>query len=215
MSPIVRKLALLVHVACSVGWLGAVLAFLALAVTGFTSGDAELARGAYLAMGVTMSYVIVPASIASLSTGLASSIGSPFGVFKQHWVIAKLVLTVGAVLLLFVHTQPVDILAEAASARALAWGELRELRFQVVADAIGAVIVLLANTSLGVFKPRGSTRYGRNEQDEGAPSEAARVPRWVIALAIATLALLLVLKASTGGLGGHGPGRHGAPASSP
>ena len=39
MKPSVRKLTLTAHVSSSVGWLGAVLAFLALAVTGVTGNS--------------------------------------------------------------------------------------------------------------------------------------------------------------------------------
>ena len=40
-----RKLALTAHVVASVGWLGSVVAFLTLAITGRASGDPELVRG--------------------------------------------------------------------------------------------------------------------------------------------------------------------------
>ena len=58
------------HVTASVGWLGAVVAFLALAVAGLATGDPQLARGAYLAMDVTAWFVIVPLCFASLATGI-------------------------------------------------------------------------------------------------------------------------------------------------
>lgn len=213
MTPPVRKLALVAHVTCSIGWLGAVAAFFALALAGLTSDDAQLARGAYLAMAVVTTYVIVPSSIAALVTGLVSSFFGTFGVVRHYWVIAKLVLTVGAVALLLVHTQPIDILAAAAAERALAGDELRELRVQVTADSGAALIVLLLNTVLGVFKPRGLTRYGWRHQQQVAgdvaADEPARVPRWVPLLGIAVVALLVVLKGSTVGFGKHGPGMHG------
>ena len=53
MSPGVRKFALTAHVTTSVGWFGAVAGFLALALAGLTSQEAQVVRGAYLAMGVT------------------------------------------------------------------------------------------------------------------------------------------------------------------
>ena len=53
MTPNVRKFALTVHVTSSVGWLGAVAVFLALAVAGLTSMDAQMVRAAYLAMELT------------------------------------------------------------------------------------------------------------------------------------------------------------------
>ena len=45
-----RKFALTIHVTSSVGWLGAVGAFLALAIAGVGSEDAQIVRAAYLAM---------------------------------------------------------------------------------------------------------------------------------------------------------------------
>jgi len=50
MTPSVRKFSLTAHVASSVGWLGAVAGFLALAVAGLTSHDAQMVCAAYLAM---------------------------------------------------------------------------------------------------------------------------------------------------------------------
>ena len=53
MRPGFRKFALTTHVTSSVGWIGAVAAFLALAVSGVTSPDAQIVRAAYLAMHLT------------------------------------------------------------------------------------------------------------------------------------------------------------------
>jgi hypothetical protein len=55
-----RRLALTSHVTSSVGWLGAVAAFLALAVAGVGSQDAQIVRAAYLAMHLITWLVIVP-----------------------------------------------------------------------------------------------------------------------------------------------------------
>ena len=64
MKPRLRKLALIAHVVASVGWFGAVAAFLALAVTGVSSRDPQIARAAYLAMGLTTRLVILPFALA-------------------------------------------------------------------------------------------------------------------------------------------------------
>ena len=53
LTPRLRKLALTAHVTSSVGWLGAVVAFLALSVAGLTSHDPQTVRGAYLVMELT------------------------------------------------------------------------------------------------------------------------------------------------------------------
>ncbi|MCY9666404.1 hypothetical protein M5X11_15785 [Paenibacillus alginolyticus] len=79
MRPHVRKFALTVHVTSSVGWLGAVAVFLVLAIAGLTSTDAQLVRAVYLAMELTTRFVIVPMCLASLLTGLISSLGTEWG----------------------------------------------------------------------------------------------------------------------------------------
>ena len=45
-------------------------------------------------------------------------------------------------------------------------GDLRGLRIQLVGDATGALVVLLVNTVLSIYKPRGMTRRGRRAQRE-------------------------------------------------
>lgn len=89
MTPGLRKFALTAHVTSSVGWLGAVAGFLALAVAGLTSHDAQKVRAAYLAMELTGWFVIVPLSIASPLTGLVQSLGSTWGLFRHYWVLIK------------------------------------------------------------------------------------------------------------------------------
>ena len=70
LSPGVRKLALTTHVTASVGWLGSVAAFLALAVAGLRSTAAEMGRSAYVAMALVAWFVN------SLSRSLRSPPGS-------------------------------------------------------------------------------------------------------------------------------------------
>lgn len=165
-GPQLRKLALTAHVTASVGWLGAVAAFLALAVAGLTGGSPETVRGAYLAMDLVGWFVIVPFGVASLVTGVVQSSGTVWGLVRHYWVIAKLLITVLATVLLLVHMQPVGHLADAAARAVLAGGELEGMRVQLVADAAAALLVLLTAVALSVFKPRGVTRQGRRWQRE-------------------------------------------------
>lgn len=160
MPPGLRKLALTAHVASSVGWLGSVAAFLVLAVVGLTGEDGQRVRGAYLAMEITGWYVIVPLAFASLLTGLVQSLGTTWGLFRHYWVLAKLVLTVLATFLLVLHMQVADQVADTAARTSPSGSDLGGLRVQLVFDAAAAVVVLLTNTALSVYKPRGITRYG-------------------------------------------------------
>ena len=66
MTPRLRQFALTAPVTSSVGSLGAVAGFLALAVAGLTSQDAQIVRAAYLATELITWFVIVPLSLASL-----------------------------------------------------------------------------------------------------------------------------------------------------
>lgn len=164
MTPQVRNLALTAHVTSSVGWLGAVGAFVALALVGLTSADSLLVRAAYLGMYVVGWYVIVPLCLASLVTGIVQSLGTTWGLFRHYWVLIKLVLTVLATGLLLLHTKVIDRMAEIAARGALSPAEHRGLRVQLVFDAGAAVIVLVVATALAVYKPRGMTRFGRRRR---------------------------------------------------
>lgn len=164
--PGVRKFALTAHVISSVGWLGAVASFLALAVAGLSSQDAQMVRAAYLAMGLTGWFVILPLSLASLLTGLIQSLGTTWGLFRHYWILVKFLMTILATIVLLVHMQPISHMAGVAAERTLSSAELRGLRIQLVADAGAALLVLLVATTLSVYKPRGMTRYGWRKQHE-------------------------------------------------
>src|SRR5688500_14178347 len=98
-----RKLMLSAHVISSVGWLGAVGAFLALAVIGVTKQDAPTVRGVYLVMQPTAWYVLVPLAFASLLTGIVMSLGTTWGLFRHYWVLVKFGLTVFATIILLIY----------------------------------------------------------------------------------------------------------------
>jgi hypothetical protein len=160
MPPRVRKAALTAHVATSLGWLGAVAAFLAIAVAGLAARDPDRAHGLYLAGDLITWTVIVPLALACFATGVLQSLGTAWGLFRHWWVIAKLVLTVPATGLLLLHTRPIAVLADPANTGALTAGDLRGLQVQLAADAAAAIAVLLTATALAVFKPSGLTVHG-------------------------------------------------------
>ncbi|MGH2489757.1 MAG: hypothetical protein ACRDFR_09110 [Candidatus Limnocylindria bacterium] len=161
-----RRLALTAHVVASVGWFGAVAAFLALAVVGLTSPDGQVVRAAYIGLALTGWMVIVPLSLASLLTGIVQSLGTAWGLFRQWWVVAKLVITVPATVLLLIHMGPINHVAGVAATTTLSSGDLVQLRVQFVAQAGAALLVLLVATILSVYKPRGRTPYGLRKQRE-------------------------------------------------
>ena len=160
MPPYLRKLMLTAHVTSSIGWLGAVASFLALAVAGLTSQDAQIVRAAYLAMQLTAWFVIVPLSFASPLTGIVQSLGTTWGLFRHYWVLIKFLITIPSTIVLLLHMQPIGRVARVAAETTLSSADLGGMRIQLVAAAAAALFVLLLATTLSVYKPRGITPHG-------------------------------------------------------
>lgn len=157
MRPGVRKWALVAHILSSVGWLGSVVTFLALAVAGLTVPDPGTARAAYLVMELIGWAVLVPFSLASLLTGLVQSLGTTWGLVQHYWVLVKLLITVVATAILLMYVPSLGALARIAAEP----GRLDLLRSpSPVIHAGAAVVLLLLATVLSVLKPAGRTRVG-------------------------------------------------------
>jgi hypothetical protein len=165
--PLARKVLLTAHVTTSVGWLGAVVAFAAVALVGANAADATRVRAAYLAADVLAWFVILPFALGALVTGVVQSLGTPWGLLRHYWVTVKLVLTVVATAVLLTQLGPIDGLAAEAGAGPLAGDAMREPRGSLVVHAVGGVVVLLVATVLSVFKPKGMTAYGRRRTGIG------------------------------------------------
>lgn len=164
MTPGIRKLLLTVHVSSSVGWLGAVAGFFALAVTGLSSADVGRVRAVSIAMEVIAWWVVLPACLASLITGVIQSLGTPWGLLRHHWTFAKLSITVVSTAILLVHMRPIGFLGGLASNGTLGACDLHDVRTQLAAASGLAELALLVATVLSVYKPKGLTWYGRRVQ---------------------------------------------------
>jgi hypothetical protein len=160
LTPRLRKLVLTAHVVSAVGWIGAVVAYLALVVAALTSQDAETVRAAFIAMDLIYT-VLVPLALASLLTGTVQAVGTTWGLFRHYWVLFKLVLTVVATSVLLLHMETVSSLAEGAAGG----GDLPGAGGELLHAGVG-LLVLLTTAILGLYKPRGMTRYGRRKEDE-------------------------------------------------
>jgi hypothetical protein len=156
MSPPVRKLMLTVHVTSSVGWLGAIAAYLALNVPALASNDEQTVRAAYLMMEQVMRYALIPLAAASLATGIIQALGSPWGLLRHYWVTISLTLTTFAFVILVLHLPAVEDLAAKAADPAADVDELGGDLFH----SVGGLVVLLVPLVLNIYKPRGLTRYG-------------------------------------------------------
>ena len=198
MSPRLSKLVLATHITFSVGWIGTVAAFLALSIVGLVGND-QVVRSCYIAMEVVAWFIIVPFCFASLLTGLIQALGTHWGLFKNWWILVKLILTVIATLILMLHMQPISYLAEVASQQVLAYDELRTLRIRIIADAGAAILVLVAITTVSVYKPWGKIQFGVSLPGFKATTKRPMGKYLLIGFAIAAI-IFIMLHLMKGGM---------------
>jgi hypothetical protein len=211
-TPALRKFTFTTHVTSSVGWLGAVLAFLALAVVGLTSENEATVRGAYLVMAPAAWFVLVPLAHASLLSGIAISLGTPWGLIRHYWVVLKLLITAFATVILLIYMGTFRQMAGVAADPIVDLGLVRNP--SPLVHAILAMVLLVIATVLGVYKPFGMTAYGgrkqaaERRQAAGASDSlgslqpipsTATTPWLYIAVVIGILALAFVLMHLAGG----------------
>lgn len=181
MSPWLRKLMLTIHLVLSIGWIGAVIAYLALDVAAVATSPTDTSRGALMAMEFLIRTVIVPLALASLVTGLVMSLGTQWGLIRHYWVVLSFVLTVLAVVVLIAHVPDVTALTRGEDMTSVGHSggghggdQQRSGPAGDFLHAGGGLVVLLAVTVLNVYKPRGLTPYGWRKQ-YGARASQERV----------------------------------------
>lgn len=145
-----RAALLTVHVAASVGWLGLDGALVALEATGLRSGDPRMRSDIADAMAAIAGWVLIPIVFIALVSGLVLALGTPWGLVRHWWLIAKSGIAVvlagtGLALLLPRLHQVLAHGSEPVGVQTL------------VARSVGLVL-LLAATNLSVVKPWGRTR---------------------------------------------------------
>jgi hypothetical protein len=165
MRPALRRFALTVHVTASVGWTGAVLVFLALAIVGVTSHDEPTVRGVYLVMAPLAWSTLVPLAVSSFISGVVMSLGTRWGLFLHYWVVFKLLITVFATLVLLVYMRTFAYLATVAADPAASLSVVRNR--SPILHAVLALLILLVATVLAIYKPRGVTPYGSRQSITG------------------------------------------------
>ena len=153
MGPRLRRWALTLHVATSVGWLGSVAAVLSLVLTGLLGQPDGAVQASYVAAAVVTRSVVVPLCLASLVTGVVQSLGTPWGLARHYWVLVKLVLTVVATFLLLLHTQPIELMADVAA-------RTRATRLGAAAAAAGGRCRCRGRAPAGHDRPGGAQASG-------------------------------------------------------
>lgn len=167
-----RRLLLALHLVCSVGWIGSVFAYLALAFAVPVTREAEVVRAGWIGMDLVGWYVIVPLALGSLGTGILMGAVTRWGLLRHYWVLISLVGTVVLSAVLIVHMP--DVTIQADRARTLGEAELLAMGSDIAHAVIG-LVVLIGILVLNIYKPRGLTRYGwRAEQAARACAATSR-----------------------------------------
>ena len=149
-----RKTLLFFHVTTSMGLLGGVVSFLALSIAGL-AGRTDL----YGATDIIADVVVLPLTILALALGILQSLVSPWGLFRHHWVVVKLITTVIVLGVLLLQMGGIDRLAGLTGADINEQSAMA-IRSSLVLHSAAGIVPLLLATILSIFKPKGLSRYG-------------------------------------------------------
>lgn len=191
------------HITFSVGWLGAVTVFIALAVTGLTTTDNQVSRSALLAMDICAWFVIVPFCVFSLFTGVVQALGTKWGLFKHYWIVVKLFLTIALTILLLFHLQPISYLANVAMEPSYSKTNHANQLLDTIIKAGAALAVLIVIITISIYKPWGkiqrkqSTIYKANLQSNASRLVQSR--KIYLIVGIGLIIVLIIIKHLFGG----------------
>lgn len=136
-----RNLVLTIHVVVSVGLLGDSAGFLAVAIRRALSDDSAFVDASHDVLGTFALFFGIPLSFLALLTGIALGLGTPWGVLRHPWVVAKLVLILTVIAVGATILRPVlDDDGDPSST-------------PLIAGAAYDVAALTTATALAVFKP--------------------------------------------------------------
>jgi hypothetical protein len=158
-TPRSRKALLAAHVASSVGWFGAVLAYLVLDLAATFGQNIANVRAGFTAMALILLYGIVPLALATVLIAVLLALGTAWGLYRHYWVLIKLLLTLFATTILLLETRAINTMAIIAGTGA----DPRELPGSLP-HSIGGALVLLTILILAIYKPIGLTRHGWRKQ---------------------------------------------------
>ena len=162
LSPSLYKLLLTAHIVVSVGWLGVVIAKIALKVFAMTTGDTAMADALYFAAG-RLNLAFPPLALSTIATGVLLSLGTKWGLVQHYWVATKIVLTFGviatAVQLGTRIPQPTGRAVDESTILGLASSPAALL----LTLSIAHLLMLLAATVTSMYKPWGRTWFGRRK----------------------------------------------------
>ena len=135
------------------GWIGAIGAFLAVALT---ASDSSQIGGTFAALEAIGRFVLVPLSLTTLLTGIVQALGTVWGLVRHYWVLAKLAITLLAATVLRMYMPTLSELRRLAKSPAAP----NVSAASPILHASAALTALLVALGLSIFKPKGPTGLG-------------------------------------------------------
>lgn len=154
-----RRMLRAVHVLVAGGWLGLVVAMLALGA----SALAAPRETTYLMMHLIGGRVIPPMAVATLGTGVVLSLWTPWGLVQHWWVVAKIVVGLAVIVSAVTLTGGWIERSLDAPMRSGPAG------VRLVATSIVHTVLLAFATVISVDKPWGRTPHGRRTSRRDGP----------------------------------------------
>lgn len=161
--PLPRKINLIVHALFSVGLLGSILAFTAMAATALLVVSESARSGLYPAMSLVTLAAIVPMALAANLSGIISALATPWGLFSHRWIVYKFWITLFATVVLLIKTRLVMRMADCYSGGTCLIDDRWHSGLELVVHAVGGFTILLVPLALSMLKPKGLTAYGQRK----------------------------------------------------
>src|SRR5262245_60927039 len=88
----VRQIWMILHVVCSVGWLGVLIASLALCLAATGTDDPTRTAALNTAVATLSDTFVLPGTLLVLLTGVILGVGTKWGLVRFYWVLGKLLI---------------------------------------------------------------------------------------------------------------------------
>ena len=156
-----RHLLVFAHVVVSLGWMGAGLANVVLAMTGGYTSDAAVRRVCYQMISAVDTFLVIPGAFAALVSGIVLSLVTPWGLVRHWWVLSKLVLTVAVIVY---STFGLGVWVETSIAATSLGDAESPVAGPLAYGTLPNIVAFLFMTWVSVAKPWGAAPWARKQR---------------------------------------------------
>lgn len=166
-----RQVLVFLHIVASLGWMGAGLANVVLAVTAGYTVDVAVRQVCYRMISTIDTFLVIPGAFAALVSGILLSVVTPWGLARYWWVLSKLALTV---VVIVYSTVGLGVWVETSIAATSASAVESPVAGQLAYGTLPNVVAFLFMTWVSVAKPWGTTPWARTRPPRRARTAVLR-----------------------------------------